>query len=313
MSKFIKAFALLLVFFITTANAWEPSKPIKVVIAYGPGSGNEILFRKVESIVTKQNSNIKFIIEFKPGANELVGANYFSQSGTNDGHLIFVPAIGVWIASPVWYKKLMVQDPIEWQPVVNLGEASLALFASTSSKVNNPNQFIQAVKSGEKINVGTGAGVHLLAYEYINNQLKGSNTQKVQFNSPAAVVQAVAGNQIEFGIVPLPLVLDLVKADKIKIIGVTGNVKTNYPNLSDSIKGLDLVAHIGIVLPKGTDKEIIDYYVNIFSEAVNSTEYQDFLKETSWYDSMRTHNNFKTFLTNQRKKWIPVAESIKID
>lgn len=313
MTKLIKILALFFGFLITTANAWEPSRPIKVVIAYGPGSGNEILFRKIESVISKQNSNVKFILEFKPGANELVGANYFSQSGNNDGHLIFVPAIGVWIVTPVWYKKLMVQDPIEWSPVVNLGEASLALFASTNSKVNDPYQFVQAVTSGEKINIGTGAGVHLLAYEYINYQLKGSNTQKVQFNSPAAVVQAVAGNQIEFGIAPLPLVLDLVKADKIKIIGITGKGQSNYSNLSDTIKGLDLSAHIGIVLPKDTDKAIIDYYNKIFTEAVNSVEYQNFLKEMSWYDSMRNHNNFKTFLTNQRKKWIPIAESIKID
>jgi tripartite-type tricarboxylate transporter receptor subunit TctC len=297
----------------TLSLAWEPTKPVNVVIAYGPGSGNEILFRKIDSIIKKTNKNVTFVLEFKPGANELVGMNHFAQAA-NDGYTIYAPAVGVWIGTPVWYKKSMIQDPIEWSPIVSLGEAPLALYASNESKVNNPREFSQALTAGAKINVGVGAAVHVLSYEYMAKQTNATNAQRIQFNSPAAVAQAVSGNQIEFGISPLPIALELAKAGKLKIIGITGNIKGGpYPNIADTFKGLDLVGQIGIVLPKNTSKEILDFYIGLFTEAVNSPEYLEFLKETNWFDTMYNHNNFKAFIFSQRKKWIPVAETIQFN
>ena len=312
----MKKIITICVFIIATistfdARAWEPTKPVNVVIAYGPGSGNEILFRKISSIISKNNKNLKFTIEFKPGANEIVGTNNFSQA-SNDGYTIYVPAIGVWIVSPVWYKSQLKQDPTEWESVVSLGETPLALFASTESKINTPMDFAQALKSGTKINVGVGAGAHVMAYEYMVKQTNASGVQRIQFNSPAAVTQAVAGNQIEFGISPLSSGIELARAGKLKIVGITGNAKIeNYHNIANAINGLDLTGHVGIVLPKNTPTEILNFYKTIFTDAVNSKEYQDFLKEIHWFDSIRTSDNFKSYISLQRKKWIPIAETIE--
>ena len=294
-----------------SALAWEPTKPITVVIAYGPGSGNEILFRKISSVISKTNTDLKFVLEFKPGANELVGMNHFSQA-INDGHTIFVPAIGVWIGTPVWYKKSMLQDPIEWEPVASLGQTPLALYASNESKINTPLDFAQALKSGAKLNVGVGAGVHVLAYEYMVSQTRATNAQRIQFNSPALVAQAVAANQIEFGVTPLSIALELARAGKLKIIGITGSTKiNNYANINTAFPGLDLTGQVGIVLPKNTPKEIVNFYSKVFNNAVKSAEYQKFIKEIYWFDSMNNSNDFKTFIFAQRNQWIPVAETME--
>jgi tripartite-type tricarboxylate transporter receptor subunit TctC len=295
------------------AFAWEPTKPVNVVIAYGPGSGNEVLFRKIDSIIKKTNKNVNFVFEFRPGANELVGMNHFAQTAS-DGYTIYAPGVGVWFGTPVWYKKTMLQDPTEWEPIVSLGEAPLALYASIESKINTPAEFLQALKAGNKINVGVGAPVQVLAYEYMVKQTNASDSQRVQYNSPMAVAQAVAGNQVEFGISPLPIVLELAKAGKLKVVGITGNNKVgNYPNIADTFNGLDLVGHVGIVLPKNTPKDVIAFYTKLFTEAVNSQEYREFLKETNWFDSLQNSNNFKSFISSQRKKWIPVAETIQFN
>ena len=310
LKKFI--LAVFLTIFSAFSYAWEPTKPITVVIAYGPGSGNEMLFRKVDSIITNKYKNIKFVLEFKPGANELIGMNHFSQSAS-DGYTLYAPGVGVWFGTPVWYKKTLLQEPTEWEPLVSLGEAPLAFYVSNSSKINTPADLFQSMKNGDKINVGVGAPVQVLAYEYMVKQTNAGNSQRVQFNSPAAVAQAVAGNQIEVGIGPLPVVAELARAGKVRVVGVTGSVKSAYPNIADSFKGLDLVGHVGIVLPKNTAKDIVDFYRDLFTETVNSTEYQEFLRDTGWFDSLRNNSNFKSFIVNQRKKWIPVAETIQFN
>jgi tripartite-type tricarboxylate transporter receptor subunit TctC len=290
-------------------HAWQPSKPVNVVIAYGPGSGNEVLFRKASQIVSQKHP-VNFVLEFKPGANELVGINHFATAPA-DGYTLYSPGVGVWFATAVWYKKQMMQDPVEWETVISLAEAPIAVFASTTSTVSNPSQFSTALRSGRKIDVGVGAPVMALAYEYMARETKSTGSQRVMYNSPAAVAQAVASNQIEFGIAPLSVANELAKAGKLKIVGITGNQKFNdYTPLTTEFKGLTLVAHAGLVLPKGTPKPIVEYYRTVFTEAITTPEYQDFLKSITWYDSLRTPANYKLFVDTQRKQWIPVAESI---
>ncbi len=292
-----------------SAFAWEPTKPVNVVIAYGPGSGNEVLFRKLDTVINKTNK-VNFVLEFKPGAFELIGMNHFAQAA-NDGHTLYAPGVGVYFGTPVWFKKNLVQDPSEWEPVVSLGESPIALFARTDSEANTPKDVLSAMSSGKKVDVGVGAPVFVLAYEHLAKTAKATQSQRVQYNSPLAVAQAVAAKDIEFGIAPLSVGLELARAGKIKIIGVTGSNKTQYPNLSEQFKGLDLVAHVGLMLPKGTPKPIVDYYKKLFTDAVNTQEYKDFLSSIHWYDSLKTPDAYKNFVDSQRKRWIPVAETVE--
>jgi tripartite-type tricarboxylate transporter receptor subunit TctC len=66
-------------------------------------------------------------------------------------------------------------------------------------------------------------------------------------------------------------------------VGITGNQKfSDYAFLTTEFKGLTLVAHAGLVLPKGTPKPVVDYYRTVFAEAIATQEYQDFLKSITW-------------------------------
>lgn len=289
------------------AHAWEPVKPVTMVIAYGPGSGNEVLFRKLDTIISK-TENVKFVIDLKPGALELVGMNHFSTVA-NDGYTLYAPGVGTYFGTPVWFKSQLKQDPTEWELISSLGESPIALFARTSSKSNTPADVFAELKNGSKVDVGVGAPVFVIAYEFMAKQAKSTNAQRVQYNSPAAVTQALAAGNIEFGLTPLSVGIELMKAGKIKLIGITG--QGDYPSLSTQFKGLDLVAHAGVVAPKGTPPEVLAYYRKVFATAVATDEYKDFLKSIHWYDSIKTSDNYKKFFNAQRKQWIPVAETIE--
>jgi len=304
----MKTFLTFLFAMITTfAHAWEPTKPVTVVIAYGPGSGNEVLFRKLETIISK-TEKVKFIIELKPGAFELVGMNHFATV-PNDGYTLYAPGVGAYFGTPVWSKSQLKQDPTQWELISSLGESPIALFARNSSKSNTPADVFTELKSGGKVDVGVGAPVFVIAYEHMTKQTKSTNAQRIQYNSPAAVTQALAAGDIEFGLTPLSVGMELMKAGKIKLIGISG--RGDYPNLSTQFKGLDLVAHAGLVAPPSTAPDVLAYYKRLFSTAVATEEYKEFLKSIHWYDDIKNADNYKKFFTSQRKQWIPVAETIE--
>lgn len=292
-----------------SAFAWEPTKPVTVVIAYGPGSGNEILFRKIESIINK-TSKINFVVEFKPGAFELIGMNHFAKA-PNDGHTLYAPGVGAYYGTPVWFKRNLAQDPSEWEPVINLGESPVALFAKSDNASKDPKDVFDRMRSGGKVNIGVGAPVFVVAYEHMARVSGATQSQRIQYNSPGAVAQAVAGGEVEYGLTPLSFAIELAKAGKIKILGVTGSSRLQYPSLSAVFKELDIVAHVGLMLPKDTPKPIVDYYKKIFSAATATQEYRDFIESIHWYDSLKTPENYAKFVENQRKKWSPLAGTIE--
>lgn len=309
MKKFL--IALTLAFICLPSFAWEPTpgKPVTIIIAYSPGSANELLTRKVVSIINKKH-NTNFVIELKPGAYELIGMNHFADAAS-DGYTLYSPGAGAYYGTPVWFKSKVKTDPANWEYVANLGQSPVALFAKTDSKVNNPKDFAKALSTQEKVNVAVGAPVFVLAYEYMAKQAKSSDSQRIQYNGPAPVIQAVVAKDVEFGLAPLSMAVEFAKDNKLKVIGITGNSNHNYPKLSDEFKGLSVIAQVGMVLPQATPKVISDYYKKIFTEATNSQEYKDFLESINWYDSLKTSENYKAWVFDQRKKWMPVAETVE--
>jgi tripartite-type tricarboxylate transporter receptor subunit TctC len=305
--NWFKLFLLCSLALANSAWAWQPSRPVTVTVAYAPGSGNELLFRRAAAIVSREH-RVNFVLEFKPGANEVVGTNHFAANAQNDGHSLFVPAIGVWIANPVWYKKTLTVDVMQFEPVINLGETPLALYTHVDNPVNNPAEFVAALKSGTNITVGTGAAAHVLAYQYIVDRVRDNNAQRIQYNSPASVAQAVASKEIAYGITPLSMALEWHRSQRVKILGVTSNSRAlGWPGLDTSFPGLDLVGQVGIVAPAGTDVVAVEFWRRAFRQAVATPEYQTFLAEIAW---QHTVTDYKRFIMDMRRRWVPVAEKL---
>ena len=59
----MKRFLAILLLIPTLAFAWEPTKPVTVVIGNPPGAGNELAFRKLASIVTETHPKANFVIQ----------------------------------------------------------------------------------------------------------------------------------------------------------------------------------------------------------------------------------------------------------
>ena len=81
------------------------------------------------------------------------------------------------------------------------------------------------------------------------------------------------------------------------------------------VSGLNVYAAWGIILPKNTKKEIIDWYVKNFSAAIESKEGQEFMNNNYMFNPKdeRTPIGFKSAMTELRKQWIPILKDFKID
>lgn len=269
--------------------AWEPTKPVTVIVGNTPGAGNEIAFRKLAEIVQKSNPKFVYAVQNIPGADSVIANNKVLES-PGDGYTINLPShMSSYVTNDIWEKKIKKYNYDSFVDVLTMGKSPLVLVANPKSIVNTPIDFIRYIHTSSKpINIAVGGGAHRTAYEYLIESAHGDRSliRPIKFNGPAPAVQSVAQYDgktgTEFGIMPIAVARPLVESGKVKPIGFTGTrTMPQYPDvplLNTVAPGINVYAAWSIQLPPNTPKEIVDWYQKTFSAAVRSKEYEEWRK-----------------------------------
>lgn len=270
----------------SVALAWEPPREVTVIVGFQPGSGNEIAFRKLAQIVNEKHPNTTFIVRHMAGADSVTSMNHFVTQ-PNDGSVVAIPShMGTYVTNDVWQKNVKKFEHDGFISVLTMGKSPLVLVASKNSKVNTTKEFVDLIKNPDRpVFVAVGGGAHRTAYEYIMHKVGGNRelVRNVNFQGPQPAVESVSkfdGKEgTEFGIMPIAVANAMVEAGLVKPIGLTGTRKMpqmpNTPLLADVIPGVDVYAAWTLALPKGTDKNIVDWYQKAFSDAIKSPQYKE--------------------------------------
>jgi tripartite-type tricarboxylate transporter receptor subunit TctC len=316
--------ALLLVPALAWAQ-WAPNKTVTTTIGFAPGSGNEISFRKASDVVMKQNPGVSFFVETRPGADATVASNAFMTAPSDGLHLMVPSHMSLFVTNDIWQKDIKRFEYNSFKPVVTLGKSPLVLVASSKSAINTPQEFVKYITNGRPVNIAVGGGAHRMAYEFIMMRTRADTKQiqSVTFNGPAPAVQSVASYDgktgTEFGIMPVAVAKPLIEAGKVKPIGLTGGPKLkalpNVPLLSDVIPGLKVYAGWTVVLPPQTPTVIVDWYVDRFSRAILSKEYQEWAEQNYIIIDRDELNprGVMAYAEELRTAFAPIAKNIRIE
>jgi tripartite-type tricarboxylate transporter receptor subunit TctC len=303
------------------AWAWQPpaGKPVTATVGFAPGSGNEVSFRIVAAQVERANPKMTFVVQNKPGAGEIVGVNWFSQQQPNGSNLYIASQQGIFTATEQWYPGQLRINPMDMEFVTTIAKSPLAVVANINSSVNTPEQFIERVKNPQApVNVALGATAHRIVLEYLMDHVRGDRklVQAVLYKGPAQAVQDVAGNQTEFGIMPIAIAKPLIDAGKVKAIAIASEQRlTQIPKVplwKDHVPGLNVYAAWMIMLPPGTPREQIDYYNRLFVPAINSPEAKKLFDENLMFTvkSEQTPEGARAYISRLQTQWIPYTRRI---
>jgi tripartite-type tricarboxylate transporter receptor subunit TctC len=301
------------------AFAWQPEKPINVIIGFAPGSGNELAFRQASGIVQKNNPKVAFVIENKPGADSVISQNHMLTVPAN-GYTVSVPShMSLFVTNDIWQRDIKKFNYNSFINVVTLGKSPLAVVASERSIINTPEAFVGMLQRYHRpVNIAVGGGAHQMAYEYIMWRVGGdrNNIKMIRFQGPLQAVTSVAANDItttEFGIMPIAVARPLIEAGKVKLIGLTGNNSLDgMPTMSRAVPGIRVSAGWMVSLPPSTPKDVVDWYQREFSRAIRSLEYQDWARANYIYtvDAELTPAGTQQYAEELRRAFAPVIPHI---
>jgi len=320
-----KILTLILATACVLAQAWEPTKPVTVIIGNLPGAGNEIAFRKLAEIVQKTDPKFVYVVQNIPGADSVIAQNKFLTEPA-DGYTINLPShMSTYVTNDIWEKKVKKFKYDDFVDVLTMGKSPLVLVASTKSTITTPEEFIRLIRvTSGPINIAVGGGAHRTAFEYLMEKGNGNRDQvkPIKFNGPAPAVQSVAQYDgktgTEFGIMPIAVAKPLVDAGKVRAIGFTGTRQMpqfpDVPLLRDVAPGINVYAAWSIELPKGTPKDIVEWYTKNFVAAIKSPEYKEFMDaNVIFYEEKElTPEGLRKQMNSLRTTFLPVLEKLDL-
>ena len=220
MKKIALAALALLAFALPASADTYPSKPVKIIVPFGPGGFTDVVAR----ILQKELAPVlgqPIIIENRPGAGSTIGTDAVAKSPPDGYTLVMVSTTHV--ISPHLYKT-MPYDPIrDFQPVMKLVEGPYVMVVHPSLGVSTVKEFLAVAKRkpGEIFfaSSGNGSSQHLVGALFM--EMAGVKLTHVPYKGSNAAMQDLLGGQVKVSFVGMPNAIPNLASGKLKALAVT--------------------------------------------------------------------------------------------
>lgn len=291
-----------------------PSRPVKVVIPYPPGSTPDIVGRTLSSRLQDALGQ-PFVVENRTGAGGNIGAEAVAKSPA-DGYTLLIGINGPAAINKYLYKNLGYDSDKDLLPISLLASAPQMLVVTPSVEANDFKAFLGYLKKNPGRlsygSVGSGSASHL-TMELLKNDAGVFIVHIPYRGFPPAVTDLLSGNiQTMFAIVPA--VLPQVRAGKMKALAVTGLKRSamapDVPSVAElGYPQLESLAWIGLLAPSGLPQEILNRLSSQTVRAMRVADTVDALGKQGFDVVANSPTEFSTWIRAEQAKWSKVIKA----
>ncbi|HEY1288509.1 MAG TPA: tripartite tricarboxylate transporter substrate binding protein [Burkholderiales bacterium] len=306
---------LLLLLIALTVPAWGqtyPSKPVRVIVTFPPGSTPDIVGRALASRL-QESMGQPFVVENRAGAGGNIGADAVAKASP-DGYTLLVSTNGVFAINKALYKTMPFDPDKDLAPLSLLATAPQMLVVQPSLGLKDFKGFVEYAKRNPgKLSygsVGAGSASHL-TMELLKSDA-GVDLVHVPYKGfPPAVTDMLAGNiQAMFAIVPG--VLAHVKAGKMTALAVTAlkrsSLAPDVPSVAElGLPQLESLAWIGLAGPAGLSPVVVDRITTETARGMRRPELRELLGKQGFDVVAGTPQEFSRWIQAESAKWARVV------
>jgi tripartite-type tricarboxylate transporter receptor subunit TctC len=311
--------AALLVMSMASAAAYSqtfPIAPMRIVAPYPPGGGTDILSRVLGQKYTEAWGQ-PVVVDNRAGANGTVGAAAVAKSPA-DGHTMLVIPAG-YAANPALYKSLPYDQSRDLAPVSRLASGPLVLVVHPSLPAKSVKELIALARArGGEINFGSAGNGSLphMSGELFNT-MSGIRMVHIPYKGSGAAITDVLGGRVPVYFMNILQSLQLIKAGKLRALGVTtperSPIAPQLPTIAEGgLNGFDMTNWYGMLVPAATPRDVI---AKLQAETRRILELPE-LKERLAQDGMTvvagTPAEFADFLKRETTKYEQVIATAGI-
>ena len=297
-----------------------PTRPIKMIVPWPPGQATDLAARVLSQELSKL-IGAQIIIDNKAGAGGGIGTDAVAKSAP-DGYTILAGSSG-----PVTVSPLLQKTPYDVEkeliPVAMLGLSPYVLVTATNFPSKDIKELVELFKSNPGkytfATSGTGATAHLITEAF--NAALGIQGVHIPYKGSIPALTDVVSGQVHYCIETAASVMPLIRAGKLKAYGVSlekgSSVTPGITAMASSLDlpGFDMGAWLGLMVPTGTPKDVIEKIAVATEKAMSSSEVKQAFNTIALEIDYRRSDEFIKYLKNIKTAFAEVIKknNIKLD
>jgi tripartite-type tricarboxylate transporter receptor subunit TctC len=247
----------------TSANAQSfPSRPIRLIVPFPPGGGNDILARTVGHRLTELIGQ-QVVVDNRAGAGGVIGATLAAQA-VPDGYTLFLGSVGNLAQNPA-LKANLAYDPVrDFAAVSLLATSAFILVVNPSVAAKSVQELIALAKAspGKLDYASSGAGSSLHMAMELFKSATGIDMLHVPYKGANAIMTDVISGRVHLVFSTMPPVLPHVKSGKLRALGVSTAKRAaaapDVPTIAESgVSDFNVSNWQGITAPARTPRRIV--------------------------------------------------------
>ncbi len=295
-----------------------PSKPIRLVVGYSPGGGNDLIARIVAARLQEKLGQ-PVVVDNKPGAQAIVASELVAKAAP-DGYTLLIAPSGPLTINPAVYAKLPYDPVRDFAPISLLAEFPLMLVVGADQPIKSVRDLVEYGRAHPNLaNYASSATPFQLAAELFN-QRTGSKFQHIPYRGSGDAVQAVMAGQVLMALADSGPIAGPLKGGKLRGLALTAPKRNaalpDVPTMAEAgIADLDISLWAGIVAPAGTPPEVVTVLQNAIRDTIALPDVRTALEAIAVEPRSSTPEEYRALIAGDATRWKAVAATanIKLD
>ncbi len=259
------------------AHAWEPTKPINLVVGFSAGGGTDVIARALAA-GAKETIPVPVVVLNRPGASGVIAAESVAKAAP-DGYTLLI-AGGSESTSLPNHREVPYKLDKDFRPIVHLIRLRMMIVARADSNIRTFDDLLKQARANPgKLAYGT-SGVGSLTHSMMLavDKAAGVETLHVPYKGDANVVTALVGGEIQIGTGSPDQYKPWIDAGKVIPLTLSSNDRfPGYPQVQ-TLKELGYDVYLenmkGVVAPAGLPDDIYNYLLDRFKKAMDTDAFK---------------------------------------
>lgn len=266
------------------AQGW-PTRPIKFVVPYAPGGGNDIIARVIGEKL-HQSLGQPIIIDNRSGAGGNIGAEFAAKSAA-DGYTFLITPGSILTVNPHLYAKVGFDPFKDFTPVGRLGVLPVVLVINAGVQAKSVAELIALAKANPTALSYASGGIgtpHHLAAELFK-YMTGIKMTHIPYRGGAQAATDLIAGRVQVMFAPINNVEPYLATGKLRVLGVGGDKRLpsmpDVPTIAEAgVPGFNVDNWIALVAPTGTQNDIVTKLSNAIDTILAQSEVRKKIEAT---------------------------------
>jgi len=286
-----------------------PSRPVKIVVPTSPGGATDAFARALAARLSERWGQA-VLVENRPGANQILGADHVSKSAP-DGSTLLVSDASSFVINPHLYKKLPYDGVHGFTPITVLVRFPWVIAVHASVPANTFQELVAYAKANPgKLSYGSfgqGSSAHI-SVDYLKNLL-GIDIVHIPYKGAAPAVTDLLSGRIQLMMVTPLLVEPHARAGKLRLVAAATAQRIpglpDLPTVAESgVPGYEAGTWFGLMGPAGVPKSIVAKIHADTLKTLDDPAFRDTYVTKQWFEVVgNTPEQFADYLKAEYARW----------